>query len=266
MRALVGTTDPSLFDNPSRGPVFAGMDPARYPTVLDFGCGCGRLARKLIQQQPQPERYVGLDLHRGMIDWCNQNLAPCAPTFEFQHHDVFYEAFNPGKDKPLFAPLPFADGEFSLVVASSVFTHLTQPQAESYMAEMSRVLAPGGALLTTWFLFDKHDFPMMQANQNTLFINEFDIRNAVIYDRGWLLAAAANVGLILFEVRPPGIRGFQWELRMTQPSTGSPVVELPADVADRGRMPPPDMPANASAIGLSDRPGAATSDQAAEAE
>jgi SAM-dependent methyltransferase len=253
MRALIGTTDPTLFDNPSGRPVFADIDPARFPSVLDFGCGCGRIARKLIQQQPQPERYVGLDLHRGMIDWCNENLAPFAPSFEFHHHDVFYEAFNPGKNKPLSAPLPFPDDEFSLVVANSVFTHLTQPQAESYLAEMSRVLAPGGALLTTWFLFDKRDFPMMQPEQNTLFVNELDVRNAVIYDRAWLRAAAADLDLITFDARPPGIRGHQWELRMTQRSTELPEVDLPEDLAERGRKPPPHMPANPSRIGL--RPG-----------
>ncbi len=72
------------------------------------------------------------------------------------------------------------------MIALSVFTHLTQVQAEAYLAELSRVLEPGGILLTSWFLFDKRDFPMMQEDQNTLFINEFDVRNAVIYDRSWI--------------------------------------------------------------------------------
>ncbi len=250
MRALIGTTDPTLFDNPSGGPVFTGIDPARYPSVLDFGCGCGRIARRLIQQKPRPQRYVGLDLHAGMIRWCNENLAPRAHGFEFHHHDVFYAPFNPGPDKPQSAALPFGDDEFSLVVAHSVFTHLTQTQTEAYLAEMSRVLAPGGALLTTWFLFDKRDFPMMQPEQNTLFINEFDVRNAVIYDWAWLRAKAAEVGLVLFDARPPGIRGHQWDLRMTQPGPDVTEIELPDDLAERGRIPPPQMPANASAIGL----------------
>ena len=194
MRALIGSTDRGLFDNPTGAAVFPGFEPEDFPTVLDFGCGCGRIARQLIQQQPRPRRYVGLDLHLGMIEWCNRNLAPRAAGFEFLHHDVLYANFNPGKDKPLHAPLPFEDGEFSLVVAISVFTHLTQPQTEPYLAELSRVLAPGGTLMSSWFLFDKRDFPMMQTEQNTLFINEYDVRNAVIYDWAWLRGAAGECG------------------------------------------------------------------------
>jgi SAM-dependent methyltransferase len=249
MRALIGSTDPDLFDNPSGGPVFAGLEPASFPSVLDFGCGCGRIARQLIQQQPRPERYVGLDLHAGMIRWCNENLATYAPGFEFQHHDVLYGGFNPGPNKPLFAPLPLTDDAFSLVVAISVFTHLTQVQAEAYLGELSRVLAPGGTLLTSWFLFDKRDFPMMQPEQNTLFINEHDVRNAVIYDRAWLQGAVAKVGLSIYEADQPEVRGHQWVLRMTQPGPEVIQADLPEDLAERGHRPPPHMPADAHTIG-----------------
>ena len=229
--------------------MFPGLKPEDFPTVLDFGCGCGRVARQLIQQQPRPQRYVGLDLHAGMIEWCNLNLAPRAAGFKFHHHDVFYPSFNPGEGKPLCAPLPFGDGEFSLVLAFSVFTHLTQSQTEAYLVELSRVLAPGGTLLSSWFLFDKRDFPMMQAEQNTLFINECDVRNAVIYDWPWLRAAAADVGLVVYAARPPEVRGHQWYLRMTQPGPGVTEIELPPDAAERGRRAPPQMPPDAWHIG-----------------
>jgi SAM-dependent methyltransferase len=254
MRVLIGPTEPSLFDNPDGHLVLPGIEPDQFRAVLDFGCGCGRIARQLIQQTPRPERYLGLDLHSGMVEWCQRNLAPRASGFEFKHHDVFYGAFNPGPNKPLHAPLPVADDSFSLVIALSVFTHLTQVQAEAYLAELSRVLAPGGTLFTTWFLFDKRDFPMMQDEQNTLFINEHDIRNAVIYDRSWVRRAAGEVGLVISQAVAPPIRGHQWQLQMTQPRAGIEEVMLPEDVADRGREPPPKMPANAALIGHDDTP------------
>ncbi len=65
MRMLVGPLDPALFDNPDGKLVFPGLEPTQFRSVLDFGCGCGRVARQLIQQRPRPERYVGLDLHAG---------------------------------------------------------------------------------------------------------------------------------------------------------------------------------------------------------
>jgi SAM-dependent methyltransferase len=167
MRALVGRTEDEVFDNPTGALVIPGIDAVHYRSVLDFGCGCGRIARQLIQQRPRPERYAGLDLHPGMITWCQENLAPRARGFSFHHHDVRYEPFNPGPAKPLSAPLPFGPGEFTLVVAISVFTHLTQEQAEHDLAEIARVLDPEGIFVSTWFLFDKPDFPMMQDDQNT---------------------------------------------------------------------------------------------------
>ena len=171
MRKLVGPTDDGAFDNPSRDLAIRGVEPRYFRSVLDFGCGCGRLARQLIQQRPRPQRYAGLDLHPGMVTWCQKNLAPQAPGFTFHHHDVDYLPFNPGPGKPWSAPFPFGAGEFTLAVAISVFTHLTQDQAEHDLAEIARVLDPEGIFVSTWFLFDKRDFPMMQDDQNTLFIN-----------------------------------------------------------------------------------------------
>jgi SAM-dependent methyltransferase len=249
MRQLVGPTDPADFDNPSGAPVFPNLPPESFRRVLDFGCGCGRVARQMMQQFPRPEHYEGIDLHAGMIQWCSQNLTPRAPGFNFRHHDVLYAGFNPGEGKPLHDRLPYADDEFSLVVAISVFTHLTQDQAEAYLAELARVLEPDGVLLTTWFLFDKREFPMMQDHQNTLFINEYDVRNAVIYSLDWVRPAAADAGLTLYEVLPPTVRGFQWELRMTPARPGITDADWPADEAPVGRAAPPMMPANAHRIG-----------------
>lgn len=249
MRELVGPTDPALFDNPSGAPVFPGLPAAAFRSVLDFGCGCGRIARQMMQQVPPPERYEGLDLHAGMIRWCSENLTPLAPQFRFHHHDVLYAGFNPGEGKPLHDRFPFEDSQFSFIVSVSVFTHLTQDQAEAYLSELARVLEPDGVLLATWFLFDKRDFPMMQDHQNTLFINEFDVRNAVIYSRDWVRSAVAAAGLTLHEIRPPAVHGFQWELRMTPARAGVSEADWPADDAPVGRAPPPMMPADAHRIG-----------------
>ena len=46
------------------------------------------------------------------------------------------------------------DGWATLVVATSVFTHLDRPAVEHYLAETRRALAPGGVALLTFFLLD----------------------------------------------------------------------------------------------------------------
>lgn len=248
LRELVGPTEERFFDNAEGGLVFPDLPAEAYDSVFDFGCGCGRLARQLIQQRPRPRRYVGIDLHAGMVAWCQRNLAPHAPGFEFHHHDVLNLGLNPaGRAAQL--PFPAPDRSASLVLAWSVFTHVNQAQAEFYLAEVARVLRPGGLLLATFFLFDKTEFPMMQVFQNALFINDVDPTNAVIFDRAWLLQASADAGLTLTQAVAPTLRGYQWKLYFSPAQPGLRGVELPPDEAPRGSKPPPLMPKDADKLG-----------------
>jgi SAM-dependent methyltransferase len=250
MRELVGPTDPAAFDNPDGARVYPYLPPNIYERIFDFGCGCGRVARQLILQNPQPRRYVGIDLHRGMLEWCRRNLASHAPQFEFLHHDVHNRSFNPGEGKPSMLPFPVEDNAFTLVNALSVFTHLTQPQAEYYLTEVARVLEPHGILNSTWFLFDKVDFPMLQEETNALYVSYEDPSAAVCFARDWVRKAAAAAGLVIFKVVPPHIRGFQWTLVMAPAASGLAEIELPRDEAPVGLARPPCMPRDANRIGL----------------
>jgi len=65
LRALVGPTDEEDFDNPTGEPIYRdfGLPSEVYDSVLDFGRGCGRIARRLLLQSPRPRRYVGIDPH-----------------------------------------------------------------------------------------------------------------------------------------------------------------------------------------------------------
>lgn len=233
MRKLVGPFDPDAYDNPSGGLVYSWLAPESYEKVFDFGCGCGRVARQLILQRPSPAFYVGVDLHPGMIRWCSENLHPAAPNFNFYHHDVFNVSFNPGREKALTAPFPVPDAQFTLVNALSVFTHLTEEQARYYLRECARILHPQGVFQSSWFLFDKPDYPMMEADFNALYVSYADPSAAVIFDREWLRDTARAAGLRVFQVIPPGIRGYHWLLLMTR-RTDLPEVELPPDTARRG--------------------------------
>jgi SAM-dependent methyltransferase len=239
LRRLVGPIDPAAFDNPDGRPVFGAAVPlSAYESIFDFGCGCGRLARRLIQQTTPPRRYRGVDPNRQMVDWCAANLSPHAPGFTFSHHDVFQEFMNPGGSLTA-VPLPVEDQSVTLFVAWSVFTHLFQQDAEYYLREIARVLRPSGVAVTTWFLFDKRDFPMMQAFQNTLFISDFDPTNAIIFDRGWLTTELARDGLVIRSIEPPAIRGYQWTLYLSHRDSGSEGVDFPEDLAPRGISRPP---------------------------
>jgi SAM-dependent methyltransferase len=231
LRRLVGH-DESLFDLRDDGsPVFPYLpDPEFYRSVFDFGCGCGRIARQLLVQKTRPERYVGIDIHRKMIAWCQENLTAFDPAFEFYHHDVWNMGLAPDNTRQSTAPFPVQSGAFSLVVAHSVFTHIYKEQTEFYLGEVARILAEDGIARTTWFLFDRLTFPMMFDFQVELFINEIDPTNAVIYDWRWLLNVFERRGLRVVHTVPPFVRGHQWEIYLRKRMDGR-GHEFPADVS-----------------------------------
>jgi SAM-dependent methyltransferase len=107
-----------------------GVCIADLRAVLDFGCGCGRVIRHL--RALGAKGLWGVDYNASLIEWCQRHLA-------FAHFET----------NDLHPPLHFADDTFDLVYALSVFTHLPEVLQFQWMAELSRVLKPGGHLLMT---------------------------------------------------------------------------------------------------------------------
>ena len=252
LRELVGLVDPAGYENPDRSPCFAelGVPDANYRAYLDFGCGCGRSARRLALQHPRPESYLGIDLHPGMVAWCQQELQPLIPGFRFEHHEVFNPGLNPDRTLPWTATFPVEDASISLIEATSVFTHLIEGQAEHYLDEVARVLTEDGMLLATFFLFDKDIAPFLQDNQNALYCNPFDPTNAVMFDRDWLRNAAAFRNLRIVRAVAPNVRGFHTWVGLARTGSGIPEVELPPDLARPARRPPPLIREGAHRFGL----------------
>src|SRR5439155_351216 len=47
-------------------------------------------------------------------------------------------------------PMPYPDGHFDAIVSCSVFSHLKRDMQHLWLAELKRVLAPGGLLLASF--------------------------------------------------------------------------------------------------------------------
>lgn len=104
--------------------------------VLDFGCGCGRLARHL--PSLTKAALFGVDYNEALVSWCARNLKG---------------AYSRNHLQP---PLEFAAGHFDVIYLLSVFTHQRAATEEAWLQELARVLAPGGLLLAT---FHDEDHP-----------------------------------------------------------------------------------------------------------
>lgn len=122
-------------------------------SVLDIGCGSGRMARQFVNHLEPPGRYVGMEIQKRFVDWCNAYIAPANPAFEFYHQDIYNGGYNPkGKVNASEYRFPFEDGSFDAIILYSVFTHLLPEDAANYLREISRLLKPGGYCYSTWYL------------------------------------------------------------------------------------------------------------------
>jgi SAM-dependent methyltransferase len=99
--------------------------------VLDFGCGWGRIIRLLY-------KYVGYENIFAVDPW-DEPIALCK-----QHGVKAHLAIS--EDVP--AVLPF-DGQFDLIYAFSVFTHLSEKTTHAVFDTLRRYIADDGVLLIT---------------------------------------------------------------------------------------------------------------------
>jgi SAM-dependent methyltransferase len=124
-------------------------------TVLDVGCGIGRLAVALTTHLSPEGRYEGLDIVPSGIAWCAANVTPRYPNFRFTLADIVNREYNPdGHIAATEYRLPYPDATFDLVVLTSVFTHMLASEQEHYVDEIARVLKPGGYCFATYLLLN----------------------------------------------------------------------------------------------------------------
>jgi SAM-dependent methyltransferase len=109
-----------------------GLEIAELESILDFGCGCGRILRHL--KSYSNIRIHGTDMNQTAIRWCDANLN--------------FAEFGTNNCEP---PLRYHDNSFDLVYSFSVFTHLTEEVQMMWIKEIHRILKPGGN-----FLFSVH--------------------------------------------------------------------------------------------------------------
>jgi SAM-dependent methyltransferase len=113
----------------------AGLSLERART-LDFGCSSGRVVRVLRAAYPDADLH-GCDPIGEAIAWAAENV----PGVAFLHQDP-----DP--------PLPYPDDRFDVVFAISIWSHFGREAGPAWLAEMARVVRPGGLLVMTtqgWF-------------------------------------------------------------------------------------------------------------------
>lgn len=105
-------------------------------SVVDVGCGSGRLASQLARYEGL--RYLGVDVVPALLDYARRRVG--RPDFRFEAVDRI--------------ALPAADASADFVVFFSVFTHLLHEESYVYLQEALRVLKPGGRAVFSFLEMD----------------------------------------------------------------------------------------------------------------
>ncbi len=121
------------------------------PRILDVGCGSGLLALSAQPLLGEAGRYTGIDTQASEVAFCRRRYARF-PNLAFIHHGQANPHYNPeGRTD---GPWAVEDASVDLVTALSVWTHLDERDARALIAEVGRVLVPGGRALITVFVLD----------------------------------------------------------------------------------------------------------------
>ena len=106
-------------------------DKSKVKSVLDFGCGHGRVARHLAAEFPDARRSFA-DIDKEAWQFCKK---------EFGHSGFT----SPENLKKLKMP-----EKYDLIWSGSVFTHLTWERCEILLDKMLDALNPGGTIVATF--------------------------------------------------------------------------------------------------------------------
>ncbi|MCY4448332.1 MAG: class I SAM-dependent methyltransferase [Chloroflexi bacterium] len=112
--------------------VFDQLATGLHGRVLEVGCGIGTLWETNMERIPERMQLVLSDFSQGMVEEASKNLTNRVNA-DFVVVDVQH--------------MPFKDGSLDAVIANHMLYHV--PSLDQTIAEIWRVLAPGGLLFAT---------------------------------------------------------------------------------------------------------------------
>jgi SAM-dependent methyltransferase len=151
-------------------------------TLVDVGCGSGRLAKALVPHLAQG-RYLGTDVVQQLLDYAHEG---CPPTWQF----ALVEDIR----------IPFPDNCADFACFFSVFTHLLHEETYCYLLEAQRVVKPGGRVVFSfleyahnWEIFES-TYAVVRGGHPTVHLNTFIGRDAI---EAW----TRHLGMTIVEIR-----------------------------------------------------------------
>jgi SAM-dependent methyltransferase len=128
-------------------------------SILDVGCGCGRIAAALTQYVDPTSKYIGIDIVPGLIDFARNFITPRYPSFKFlllNESNLTYEWWRQKEAEIGIAKI--TEGvpaqSIDLAISVSLFTHLDYPSALEMLISIHQLLKNDGRVFMTVFVLD----------------------------------------------------------------------------------------------------------------
>lgn len=118
-----------------------------FDSILDLGCGYGRHAAYLSKQKKVTcNQYYGIDISENML----RRMLTFNKAYNlFSSSDFSLICMQMGQ-------LPFEDNSIEFVISSSVFLHLEKQQLRQNLAEIARVIKPGGVFIFEDLFYNRY--------------------------------------------------------------------------------------------------------------
>ena len=170
-------------------------------SLLEIGCGPGRLPIGLLRRVGAIKWYQGIDVDRKAIEWCTRFISRYHPTFRFEAIDARHERYNPaGQSMDERFSLAFAAESFDLIYLHSVFASMVENDVRVYAREFRRLLKPDGQVFLTAFV--EEDVPPVTLNAEGYIMPCRGPLNVVRYERTFFFSLFTDHGLRVERFQP----------------------------------------------------------------
>lgn len=168
-------------------------------TVVDVGCGTGGLLAAINPFVRGGGRYIGIDVSEEDIAICRKQYP--FHYCSFAHHSAHNAMYAPGAPAGPRA-WPVESGSADVVMALSVWTHLTEVDARFYFKDAARILKPGGYAIITACVIDGIYAQSAQEHFRPMFVIDTPIHGS----HEWRTTSSVTLPEHIIGITEEGVR------------------------------------------------------------
>lgn len=107
-------------------------------SFLDIGSGIGRIALGLVNFLKG--EYKGFEAMEIGAKWCQKNISPKFPNFDFKFVDLHNDLYNSDGINSAEYKFDYPAEFFDFACSISVFTHMIDTEVDNYLQETAKVM------------------------------------------------------------------------------------------------------------------------------